>query len=185
MYHIVIWHLYTLWIDHRDKTSKYLSPYKVITELLTTFPLLCVTSSWCIYNWKCIPLHPLQRCCPPTSPLVATSLFSVSKICACFVYSFIYFSHISEIMHYLSCSVWLISLSVILSAAAAAKSLQLYPTLCHPAGCSPPGSSVHGILQARMLEWVPMPSSRGSSRLRNWTHISYVSCQCRRLAPHG
>ena len=107
------------------------------------------------------------------------------QICACFVYSFIYFSYISEIMHYLSCSVWLISLSVILSAAAAAKSLQLYPTLCHPADCSPPGSSVHGILQARMLEWVPMPSSRGSSRLRNWTHISYVSCIGRRLAPHG
>ena len=41
---------------------------------------------------------------------------------------------------------------------------------------SPPGSSVHGILQARILEWVAMPSSRGSSRLRNWTHISDVSC---------
>ena len=36
-------------------------------------------------------------------------------------------------------------------------------TLCDPMGCSPPGSSVHGILQARTLEWVAMPSSRGSS----------------------
>ena len=35
--------------------------------------------------------------------------------------------------------------------------------LCEPAGCSPPDSSVHGILQARILEWAPMPSSRGSS----------------------
>ena len=42
--------------------------------------------------------------------------------------------------------------------------------------CSPPGSSVHGILQTRILEWVPMPSSRGSSQLRDWTHVSYVSC---------
>ena len=37
------------------------------------------------------------------------------------------------------------------------KSLQLYLTLCDPMDCSPPGSSVHGILQARMLEWVAMP----------------------------
>ena len=37
-------------------------------------------------------------------------------------------------------------------------------TLCNPVNCSPPGSSVHGILQARVLEWVAMPSSRGSSQ---------------------
>ena len=37
------------------------------------------------------------------------------------------------------------------------------PTLCDPIDCSLPGSSVHGILQARMLEWVAIPSSRGSS----------------------
>ena len=35
-------------------------------------------------------------------------------------------------------------------------------TLCDPIDCSPPGSSVHGILQVRVLEWVAMPSSRGS-----------------------
>ena len=43
---------------------------------------------------------------------------------------------------------------------------------CNFIDCSPPGSSVHGILQARILEWVAMPSSRGSSWPRNWTHIS-------------
>ena len=36
-------------------------------------------------------------------------------------------------------------------------------TLCNPMNCSPPGSSVHGILQARILEWVAMPFSRGFS----------------------
>ena len=41
-----------------------------------------------------------------------------------------------------------------------AKSLQSYLTLGSPMDCSLPGSSVHGILQARMLEWVTMPSSR-------------------------
>ena len=44
-----------------------------------------------------------------------------------------------------------------------AKSLQLCPTLCDPTDCRPPGPSVHGILQARILEWVAMPSSRESS----------------------
>ena len=41
------------------------------------------------------------------------------------------------------------------------QSLQPCLTLGNPMDCSPPGSSVHGILQARMLEWVAMPSSRG------------------------
>ena len=49
------------------------------------------------------------------------------------------------------------------------QSLQSYPTLCDPMDCSPPGSSVHGILQARILEWVAMPFSRESSPLRDWT----------------
>ena len=40
---------------------------------------------------------------------------------------------------------------------------QSCPTLCHPMDCSPPGSSVHGILQARILEWVAISFSRGSS----------------------
>ena len=40
-------------------------------------------------------------------------------------------------------------------------------TLCDPVDCSPPGSSVHGILQAGILEWVAMPSSRGSSQPRD------------------
>ena len=40
---------------------------------------------------------------------------------------------------------------------------QLYPTLCDPVDRSPPGSSVHGILQARILEWIAIPFSRGSS----------------------
>ena len=47
---------------------------------------------------------------------------------------------------------------------------QSCPTLCDPMDCSPPGSSVHGILQARILEWITMPSSRGSSWPRDWTH---------------
>ena len=44
---------------------------------------------------------------------------------------------------------------------------QWYPTLCNPVDCSLPGSSVHGILQARILEWVAIPFPGGSSRLRD------------------
>ena len=57
-----------------------------------------------------------------------------------------------------------------------AKSLQLCPTLCDPMDCSPPGLSVHGILQARMLEWVAISFSWESSQPRDRIHISYVSC---------
>ena len=46
------------------------------------------------------------------------------------------------------------------------------PTLCEPMGCSPPGSSVHGILQARILAWVDLSSSKGSSWPRDGTPIS-------------
>ena len=49
-------------------------------------------------------------------------------------------------------------------------------TLCDPMDCSPPGSSVHGNFQARILEWVAISSSRGSSQPRDRTHISCVSC---------
>ena len=56
-----------------------------------------------------------------------------------------------------------------------AKSFQSCPTFCDPMDCSPPGSSVHGILQARILEWVAMPSARGSSRPRDLTLVSYIS----------
>ena len=48
-----------------------------------------------------------------------------------------------------------------------AQSLQLCPTLCNPMDYSLPGSSVHGSFQARILEWVVVPSSRGSSQLRD------------------
>ena len=49
-------------------------------------------------------------------------------------------------------------------------------TVCDPIDCSPPGSSVHGIVQARILEWVAISSSRGSSPLKDWTGVSCSSC---------
>ena len=48
-------------------------------------------------------------------------------------------------------------------------------TLCDPVDCSPPGSSIHGLLQAGILEWVACPFSRGSSWPRNWTWVSCIA----------
>ena len=60
--------------------------------------------------------------------------------------------------------------------AAAAQLLQSCPALCDPMDCSLPGSPVHGISPARVLESVAMPSSRASSWPRDQTHISCISC---------
>ena len=62
-----------------------------------------------------------------------------------------------------------------------AKSLQSSPTLCNLMDCSPPCSSVHGILQARILEWVAISFSRESSGPRDWTHFPFVSFIGRRI----
>ena len=56
-----------------------------------------------------------------------------------------------------------------------AKSFQLCQTLYDPVDRSPPGSSVHGILQARIVEWIAMLSSKRSSQSRDQTHVSNIS----------
>ena len=52
---------------------------------------------------------------------------------------------------------------------------QSCPTLCNPKDCSLPGSSVHGILQARIPEWVAIPFSSGSSQHKDWTLVFYIA----------
>ena len=51
---------------------------------------------------------------------------------------------------------------------------QSCPTLCEPMDCSPPCSSVHGVFQVRVLEWVAISFSRGSSRPRDRTQVSHI-----------
>ena len=55
---------------------------------------------------------------------------------------------------------------------------QSCPTLCDPMDCSPPGSSVHGIHQARILEWIAISFSRGSSQPRDRTQVSHIVGRC-------
>ena len=58
-------------------------------------------------------------------------------------------------------------------------------TLWDPTDCSPPGCSVHGISQARILEWVAISSSRGSSRPRDQAHISCLAVRFFTTEPRG
>ena len=53
-----------------------------------------------------------------------------------------------------------------------------WQTLCDPVDCSLPGSSLHGILQARVLEWVAISFSRGSSQPRDQTQVSRIVGRC-------
>ena len=84
---------------------------------------------------------------------------------ACCIFKF-YFSmkimHISDVKHDNSIYIW-------------CAVTQLYLTLCDPIGCSSLGYSVHGISQARILEWIAVSSSRGSSWPRDRPHIFFVS----------
>ena len=52
------------------------------------------------------------------------------------------------------------------------------PTLCYPMDCSIPGSSVHGIFQAVILEWIAISFSNGSSWPRDWTRVSHIAGRC-------
>ena len=71
--------------------------------------------------------------------------------------------------------VWLFKKVVVVKSwCVRAKSLQSCPTLCHPMVCSPPGSTVYVILQARILEWFALPSSRASSWPRDQTPVSCI-----------
>ena len=62
---------------------------------------------------------------------------------------------------------------------------QSCPTLSDPMNCSSPGSSVHGILQARILEWVAIPFSRGSSQPRDQTRVSCIAGRFFTAEPPG
>ena len=93
--------------------------------------------------------------------------------------------HIREIMQYSSLCVWLIPLNIMSSRLShvvahgvhACMHAQSCPALCDLLDCSPPGSYVHRIFQARILEGVTVPFSRGSSQPRDQTHVSCIGGQ--------
>ena len=101
-----------------------------------------------------IPLFPILNDIGSTARPI--SLCRVSEIKVSHGYSLLHASTCS-------CDIYIYIYTYIYMQAVCAKSLQSCLTLCDPMDCSPPGSSVHGILQARTQNWVAMPSSRESS----------------------
>ena len=116
----------------------------------------------------CDPMEcsPTRLLCPWNSPDKSTEVGSPSILQEIFLTqgSNLVLLHYKQILYRLSHS----SLPACLSD----ESLQLCPTLCDPMDRSLLGSSVHGILQARILEWIAIPFCRGSSPPRDWTHVS-------------
>ena len=75
----------------------------------------------------------------------------------------------------LGCPYTLPTILQILGHSEKVKVAQSGPTLCDPMDCSLPGSSVHGILQKGILEWVAIPFSRGSSQPRDGTEVWHIT----------
>ena len=97
-----------------------------------------------------------------------------SKVTVTHTFFFSLFSLISycKILCIAPCAIQQILVDYLFYIWVCAKPLQSYLTLCNPMDCNPPDSSVHGIFQARILEWVAIPFSRGSSRPRDQTCVS-------------
>ena len=99
---------------------------------------------------------------------------SISLYCA---FSWLHFSsHCSLSGSLQRCSGSHPHLSSILQASSLTCVCVCHVQLCDPMDCSLPGSSIHGIFQARILEWVAISFARASSRPRDWTCVSCISC---------
>ena len=104
-------------------------------------------------------------------------------VCTCHMYSS--WEILEEFLFFFSPTVLFLLLFLVsnlkFSLCMHAKLLQSCFTLCNPVDYSPSVSSVHGVLQARILEWVAMPSSRGFPWSGVWTQVSDVSCVGRQV----
>ena len=107
--------------------------------------LLCRQSLYCL-NHQEIPENTFYTYCS----------FKIIAIIISIARDFSYFSKKKKMLYILS------------------EVAQSCPTLCDPMDFSLPGSSIHGIFQARILEWVAISFSRGTSRPRDWTQVSCI-----------
>ena len=130
-----------------------------------------VSSDSCLLSRWCHPSHPLLLHSPPSLSL------SQHQDLSQWVSSSHQVAKVLELHLQHQSFQWVLCIL-------GAKLCQLCPTLCNPVDYSPLDFSVHGILQARILEWVAMSSSRGSSWPRDQTHVSYVSCLGRWVLYH-
>ena len=129
--------------------------------------MLClfqIYSNICIYIYVCVCIYIYILC---------IYIYSV------YIYILFQILFLYRLLQDIECSVLCYTITPlllsVLNMCVCAKSLQSCLTLCNSVNCSLPGFSVHGILQARILEWVALPSSRGSFRPGDRTRGSYMS----------
>ena len=139
--------------------------FKVFTEFVTILLLFYVLVFWLWGMWN---LSSLIRDRTHTSLITREVPKYYAFLMSCFEKACCKFPYLYS--PDLSCT-----LSVFLTCVCA-KLLQFCPTFSDPMDHKPSGSSIHGILQARILEWVIMPSARRFSQPRSQSRIPYVSC---------
>ena len=137
-------------------------PLSCLRAFAQTFPSVWTTYSFFLTSWT--PAYASHLCSNITSSDPKASLGPATM---CHEVTF-----------------WFFSLRTDQLVCMCAKLLQSCLTLWDPMDCSPPASYAHGILQARKLEWVTMPSCSGSSQTRDRTCVSYVSCTSRQVLYH-
>ena len=136
------------WVPYKSKISKwklqswyFSSRKKQVSCFLWVFFLAIKNIfsgfGYILHLWEIMPLQLGRWNCPTTQYVVASSFH-------------VFFPQYSDLANGITMCMH-------------AKSLQSCPTLCNPMNCSPPGFSVHGSLQKRILGWIAMVSPRGSS----------------------
>ena len=168
------WASLGLWPHHSDLCLHFHRVFFLVSLCLLLFVFVLFSTYWphCV---ACVVLAPWPEIIPKPYAVDAQGLNHWTTRNAPCVFFSVY-GHLSLDLGPLSSRVISSWEPCLNSIWVHAKSLWSCQSLCDPMDHSPPGSSIHGILQARILEWVAMPSSRGSSQPRYRTSVSYVSC---------
>ena len=143
----------------------------------------CGAGNWCTKSALTICMSPLQHTTAPTSAnyhlQAQTSLFCVGTKLKSTWMSYLFNIIKGKMDTQSSCKTF----PIFHVSYGLCSVTQSCPTLCDPMDCSPPGSSVHGIVPARILEWVAMPFSRASSQPRDRTQVSCTAGAIREALP--
>ena len=111
---------------------------------------------------------------PPRATLAACHRFWIVVFLFSFVSGYFWFP-LWFLQWYTGCLVASTSLCFLQAFFLVSELTQSCPVLCNPMDCTPPGSSIHGIFQTRVLEWVAISFFRGSSQPREWTQVSCIA----------
>ena len=184
-------------LEKRNQFSLCMFPWLMISVYLNIFTQEGTTefawqstsshlSLWCQRSWFNSQSYCFLTVCPWGRPLISRPHFFIYKMGQCYNSELIRgLCELSEIMQMKPLALRLKQLetsrdvvnvnSKAFWVLVCVLVVQLCPTLCDPMYCNPLGCSIHGILQARILEWVAIPFSRGSSLPRDQTQVSCIT----------